>query len=141
MISKNGCDWFHWDLTCFALKMAFLWKMLKRDELCDFRDFVVFSWWNVHVYSTALICDLSVYIVEALKFFCLVLIQLPQLILSGKTIGELCWRWPLRLLWLVWYDYMKMYERLIDFGYDVYLSMMNFLLYLNCEKMYRVVDL
>jgi hypothetical protein len=23
MISKNGCDWFHQVLTCFALKMAF----------------------------------------------------------------------------------------------------------------------
>ena len=26
MISKNGCDWFHWASTCFALKMEFFWK-------------------------------------------------------------------------------------------------------------------
>jgi hypothetical protein len=23
MVSKNGCDWFHQVLTCFALKMGF----------------------------------------------------------------------------------------------------------------------
>ena len=26
MISKNGCDWFHQVLTCFALKMGFFCK-------------------------------------------------------------------------------------------------------------------
>ena len=26
VISKNGFDWFHWELTCFALKMEFFWK-------------------------------------------------------------------------------------------------------------------
>ena len=26
MISKNGCDWFHQVLTCFALKMRFFCK-------------------------------------------------------------------------------------------------------------------
>ena len=26
MISKNGCDWFLWVLTCFALEMEFFWK-------------------------------------------------------------------------------------------------------------------
>jgi len=26
MISKNGCAWFLWVLTCFALKMEFFWK-------------------------------------------------------------------------------------------------------------------
>jgi hypothetical protein len=29
MISKNGCDWFHQVLTCFALKMGFF---LKNDK-------------------------------------------------------------------------------------------------------------
>jgi len=66
MISKNGCDWFHWVLTCFALKMEFFWKSDKERRTCDFDDFVEASRWNTHVYSTALICDLSVYIVEAL---------------------------------------------------------------------------
>ena len=36
MISKNGCDWFHWVLTCFALKMEFFGKVIKRDGLCIF---------------------------------------------------------------------------------------------------------
>jgi len=26
MISKNGCDWFLWVLTCFDMKMEFFWK-------------------------------------------------------------------------------------------------------------------
>jgi hypothetical protein len=79
MISKNGCDRFQWVLTYFSLKMEFSGKVIKRDKLCDFDDFVVVGRWNAHVYSTALICDLSVYIVEALEFVYLVLVQLPQL--------------------------------------------------------------
>ena len=63
MISKNGYDWFHWVVTCFALKMEFFWKNDKERWTCDF---VEVSRWNTHVYSTALICNLSVYIVEAL---------------------------------------------------------------------------
>ena len=73
MISKNGCGWFDWVLTYFALKMEFFWKNDKRNELCDSHDFVVFSRWNVHAYLTALICDLSVCLVEALVFDYLVL--------------------------------------------------------------------
>jgi len=51
-------------------------KVIKRDELCDFDDFVIVVPWNEHVYSTALICDLSVYIVEALEFVYFILVQL-----------------------------------------------------------------
>jgi len=29
VISKKGFDWFHWELTCFALKMEFCWKSGK----------------------------------------------------------------------------------------------------------------
>jgi hypothetical protein len=29
MVSKNGCDWFHQVLTCFALRIAFFWKSDK----------------------------------------------------------------------------------------------------------------
>jgi len=72
-----------------------IWE--KQYELCDFYDFLVFGRWNVHVYSTALICDLSVYIVEALELVCLVLIQLSQLFQSCKMIDELCRKWSLRL--------------------------------------------
>ena len=96
MISKKGCDWFHWVLTCFALEMEFFWKRIKRDELCDFYDFVAFSRWNAHVYSTALICDLSVYIVEALELVYLVLIQLSQLFQICKMIDKVCQKWSLR---------------------------------------------
>jgi hypothetical protein len=30
MISKNGCDWFHQVLTCFALKMRIFMKSDKE---------------------------------------------------------------------------------------------------------------
>jgi hypothetical protein len=79
MISKNGCDWFHWVLTCFALKMRLRGKMLKRDEFVLFYDSVVISRWNAHVYSNVLICGLGVYIVEALDLVYLVLVHLSQL--------------------------------------------------------------
>jgi hypothetical protein len=75
MVSKNGCDWFHQVLTCFALKKGFSWKVIKRDELCDSHELVVFSRWNVIVYSTALICSLEVYLLEALDLVYLVLVQ------------------------------------------------------------------
>jgi len=50
----------------FCFENGSFGKMIKRDEPCDFYDFVVFGRWSAHVYSTALICDLSLYIVEAL---------------------------------------------------------------------------
>ena len=56
--------------------------MIKRDELCDFDDIVVVGQWNAHVYSTSFIYDLSVYIVEALEFVYVVLVQLSQLFLK-----------------------------------------------------------
>jgi len=65
-IFKNGYDWFHWVVTCFVVKMGFFWKNDKERQTCDFEDFVEVSWWDTHVYSTALLCDISVYIVEAL---------------------------------------------------------------------------
>jgi len=45
------------------------------------------------------------------------------------------------LLWITLYDCMKMYEWLIGVEYDVYHSVMYFLLYLDCEKLYEVVEL
>jgi len=45
------------------------------------------------------------------------------------------------LLWIVWYDYMKMREWLIGVEYDVYHSMMYFLPYLDREKLYGIVEL
>ena len=46
--------------------MEFFWKNDKERRTYDFEDFVEVGWWDTHVYSTALIFDLSVYIVEAL---------------------------------------------------------------------------
>jgi len=66
VISKNSYDWCHQVVTCFVLKMEFFWKSDKERRTCDFDNFVEVGQWNAHVYSTALICDLSVYIVEAL---------------------------------------------------------------------------
>jgi len=59
-----------------------LWKSDKERRTCNFDDFVEVGWWNTHVYSTTLIRDLSVYIIEALEFIYLVLVQLSQLIWS-----------------------------------------------------------
>ena len=44
------------------------------------------------------------------------------------------------LLWIVWYDFMNMCEWLIGVEHDVYHSMVDFLLYLDCKKLYGVVD-
>jgi len=43
-------------------------------------------------------------------------------------------------LWIVWYEYMKMYEWLMDVEYDVYHSLVYFLLYLDCENSYEIVE-
>jgi len=45
------------------------------------------------------------------------------------------------LLWLVWYDYMRMWEWLIGVEHDVYHRVIYFFLYLNYDKLYEVVDL
>jgi hypothetical protein len=45
------------------------------------------------------------------------------------------------ILWIALYDYMRMYEWLIGVEYDVYHSVMHFLLYLDCEKLNEVVEL
>ena len=45
------------------------------------------------------------------------------------------------LLWITLHDYRKMYEWLIGVEYDVYHSMMYFLLYLDCDELYGVVEL
>jgi len=45
------------------------------------------------------------------------------------------------LFGIVRYDYMKMCEWLIGVKHDVYHSIMYFLLYLDCEKLYGVVEL
>ena len=44
------------------------------------------------------------------------------------------------LLWIVWNDYMKISEWLICVENDIYISMKYFLLYLDCERWYDVVD-
>jgi len=64
--------------------------MISWDELGEFYDSIVLGQWNAHVYSTTLICDLSVYIVEALEFDYLVLVQLFQLFSICKMRNELC---------------------------------------------------
>jgi len=46
--------------------MEFFWKNDKERRTCDFEDFVEVGRWDTHVYFTAIICDLGVYIVEAL---------------------------------------------------------------------------
>jgi len=43
------------------------------------------------------------------------------------------------LLWIVWYDYMRICEWLLGVEYDVYHNVLYFLLYLNCEKLYEDV--
>ena len=45
------------------------------------------------------------------------------------------------LLWIVWYYCMKICEWFLGVEYDVYHNVLYFLLYLNCEKLYGVVEL
>jgi len=40
------------------------------------------------------------------------------------------------LVWIVWFDYMKICEWLLGSEYDVYHKVMYFPLYLDCEKLY-----
>ena len=40
------------------------------------------------------------------------------------------------LLWITLYDWMNICEWLLGGEYDVYHKVMNFLLYLDCEKLY-----
>ena len=128
------------------MKWDYFEKVIKRDELCDFHVFVVFSRWNVHVYSTALmrskcihswgirICLLSFDSISTIDF---------KLKNGRRTLSKMTFKaeYPVNLLWLIWYDYMKICEWLIDVEYDVYHSMVDFNLYMNCKKLYKVVDL
>jgi len=45
------------------------------------------------------------------------------------------------ILWIVWYDYMRMWESLLGVEHDVYHRVIYFSLYLDYEKLYEVVDL
>jgi len=45
------------------------------------------------------------------------------------------------ILWIALYDYIKMYEWLLGVENDIYVNMMYFLLYLDCEKLYVSVEL
>ena len=103
------------------MKVNWFCKMIPWDELGEFYDSIVFSRWNTHVYSTALICGLGVYIVEALDLVYLVL-QYERRTLS-KIIFKI--KYLANLLWIVWYDYMKICEWLLGVEYDVYLLLVN----------------
>jgi len=82
------------NLTWFCFENDLVLQYRRNDtnlsKLYDFDDFVVVGRGNAHVYPTTLICDLSVYIVEALEFVYLVLVQLFQLFSSCKMRNELC---------------------------------------------------
>ena len=110
--------------------------MIPWDELGEFYDSIVFSRWNAHVYSTALICGLSVYIVEALDLVYLVL-QYERQTLS-KIIFKI--KYLKNLLWIVWYDYMKIGEWLLGVEYDVYHNVLYFLLTLIMRNGMRLLN-
>jgi len=130
MISKRCCDWFHWVLTSFARKWNSFGNVTKRDELCDFDDFVVVCRWNAHVYSTTLICDLSVCIVEALEFVYSIFGSIVLIVLklwnNRRTLPKKIFKveYFTNLLWITLYDYMKIHEWLIGVEYDVYHGVM-----------------
>jgi hypothetical protein len=108
------------NLTCFALKRGISWKMIKRDELRDFHDFVVFSRWNVTVCSTALICDLEVYLVEALDLVYLILVQSFQ------------------LFWMLWFE-RRTLLKMVLLNRLPYKSFMNGFIWL-IDDMWMIVD-
>jgi len=49
---KNGCDWFHWVLTCFTLKMEFFWKNDKERRTLWF-------WWYCRSWPVKRTCILN----------------------------------------------------------------------------------
>ena len=135
-----------WIKLSFLLIMNWFCKMIKRDEHCDFYDFVVIDRWNTHVHSTSLICNLRVYIVEALEFICLFLTQFHncfKLWNDIRTLSKIIFKtkYLANLLWIVWCYYMKICEWLLGVEYDVYHNLLYFLLYLECEKSYVVIEL
>ena len=146
MISKNGCEWFHWVLTYFALKMAFFLKIDKEIRT------LWFSWFR-HIWLVKRTCILNCtymwskcirswdIIVCLLSFDSIATIvlklwndirTLPKMIFKTEYLGN--------ILWIVWYDSMKMCEWLMGVEYDVYHSMVYFLLYLDCEKLYELFN-
>ena len=57
--------WFmDFDLV-LSRKLQFLWKAVKWYELCKTLEFKWFGLWEFDVYTTTLICDLCIYLVEA----------------------------------------------------------------------------
>jgi len=48
-------------------KLEFLWNLVKWYELCKTLEFKWFELWDVDLYTTALICDLCIYLVEVSK--------------------------------------------------------------------------
>ena len=58
MISKNGCDWFFWVVTCFALIMEFFWKsdnqrrtlskmVIKADYFANLSSIALYDWMKI----------------------------------------------------------------------------------------------
>jgi len=54
-------------LGLFALKNGILLKMIKQYELRRFLELFGIGLWYVYVYATALICELCIYLVEAVE--------------------------------------------------------------------------
>ena len=50
-----------------------LWKIVKWYELCETLELRWIGLWNVCIYTTALICDLCIYLVEVFDFVWFVL--------------------------------------------------------------------
>ena len=127
--------------------MNWFCKMIKRDKLYNFQDFVVFDRWNAHVCTTSLIywlmCIHSWGNRVCLLSFDSIATMVLELWNDRRTLLKMVFKaeYLTNLLWIVWYDSMKMCEWLIGVEHFVYHSMMYFLLYLDCEKLYEVFDL
>ena len=50
------------------MKTWIVWKAVKWYELCETLRLMWIGLWNVYVYTTALICELCIYSVEAFEF-------------------------------------------------------------------------
>jgi hypothetical protein len=129
MSSKNGCDYFHWVLTYFALKMEFFWKSDKERRTLWF-------WWFCCSWLVKRTCILNCTYMWSkcihswgTRVCLLGFGSIVSIVLSCKMIDKLCQKWSLGP------------NTLQIFCYDVYCSVMYFLLYLDCEKLYEVLKL
>jgi len=113
---KNGFDWFHWVLSCFALKMEFFWKSGKV-------RLTLWFWWFHSIGPVKRTC-MHTYTHMWLMFIYswgnwVVFLSFGSIVVVVSKLWNIRRTWLnliLKLdylayiLWMVWYDYVEICE-------------------------------